>query len=118
MPISWSNYRPRPIGGGASSRADSQVAALTDRIHALEDRIDALALLCQAQWEIIRDNTGLDDEAIAAKAQEVDLRDGTADGKMGRASRDCPACQRPLHTRHDRCLYCGHEVGNEHGFAV
>lgn len=55
----------------------------------------------------MRDHTALTESDIEAKAQEIDLRDGKADQKMGSARRTCPSCQRVLHKRHDHCLYCG-----------
>ena len=99
-----------------AARAESAATNLREQLRILEDKVDSLALVCQAQWELIRDNTGLSEADIVAKAQEIDLRDGREDQRMGRARRDCPRCERPLHARHDRCLYCGHELGRDHVF--
>ncbi|MDA3962141.1 MAG: hypothetical protein PF961_15220 [Planctomycetota bacterium] len=117
MSVSWSMYQGATIAGEAG-RATSRSEHVADEVVRLSQKLDALALLCQAQWEIIRDNTGLSDEDIAKKAQEIDLRDGAADGKMGRVKRTCNACNRPLHRRHDTCLYCGAAQGRTHQFDV
>lgn len=73
----------------------------------LEDRLDRLLLVCTALWELLRDRTELTEEDLLAKVQEVDLRDGQADGKISRTVKKCPACGRTMSLRHRQCLYCG-----------
>jgi hypothetical protein len=105
MSISWGSYR-LPAHPG-TERSGPSTDVLEHRFRHLEQKLDHLALLCQAQWELMRDNTALTEADIQAKAQEIDLRDGQADGKMGSSRRPCSNCQRVLHQRHDHCLYCG-----------
>jgi len=102
----------------AAGRAETKALNIQEHLNILEDKIDSLALICQAQWELIRDNTGLKEGDIEAKAQEIDMRDGKEDKKMGRKERLCSECQRPLHKRHDRCLYCGNALDNKHIYDV
>ena len=78
--------------------------------------MDSLAMTCQAMWELLRDRTDLTDEDIEEKLQEIDLRDGSADGKMTSTVGECPACHRTVNSRHDRCLYCGVEISKDHIF--
>ena len=107
MSIDWDGYREsHPFAG---SSADAKSLSANEDLHRLYRRIDALALTCQAMWELLRERTGLTDEEIAAKMQDIDIRDGTDDGKMTVTPRQCPACQRTVSSRHDRCLYCGAE---------
>ena len=71
------------------------------------DRIDKLIITCQAMWEIIKENSDLQDEDLIAKIQEIDLRDGTEDGKITIQIAKCKSCGRTLSRKHNKCLYCG-----------
>jgi ribosomal protein S27AE len=73
----------------------------------LEDRLDKLLLACTALWELLRDRTDLTEDDLLAKVQEVDLRDGQADGKITKTVKKCPRCGRTMSPRHGECLYCG-----------
>jgi hypothetical protein len=77
--------------------------------NSLEDRVDKLLLACTALWELLRDRTDLTEDDLLAKVQEVDLRDGQADGKITKTVKKCPACGRTMSPRHRQCLYCGAE---------
>ncbi|MFN3190039.1 MAG: hypothetical protein ACE361_05905 [Aureliella sp.] len=111
----WELYQQRRIGEAESSarEARSQAKQMESRVAACEDKIDSLALASQAMWELLaeRDDTPL--ESLREKMLEIDARDGKVDGKMSRVMRDCPACSRPLHARHRRCMYCGVEAPPE-----
>lgn len=73
----------------------------------LEDRVDKLLLVCSALWELLRDRTELTEDDLLAKVEEVDLRDGRADGKISKTVKKCPKCGRTMSPRHKQCLYCG-----------
>ena len=107
--ILWNAYRrtAEKSQKAATDRASHKVIRLNQTVSQLEDKIDQLALTCQALWEVVRDQTGLDDSDILEKLNEVDLRDGKADGKMSPRTRSCAKCERVLHARHRRCMYCG-----------
>ncbi|MBN1943773.1 MAG: hypothetical protein JW849_10815 [Phycisphaerae bacterium] len=75
----------------------------------LEERLDKLLLICSALWELLRDRTELTEDDLIAKVQEVDLRDGRADGKISKTVKKCPKCGRTMSSRHRQCLYCGAE---------
>ena len=73
----------------------------------LDERVDKLVLACMAMWELLKDRTELTEEDLMAKVQEVDLRDGQADGKVSKTVAKCPKCGRTMSPRHKKCLYCG-----------
>ena len=75
--------------------------------NSLEDRLDKLLLACTALWELLRDRTDLTEADLLAKVQEVDLRDGQADGRINKTVKKCPRCGRTMSPRHGECLYCG-----------
>ncbi|MCA9119895.1 MAG: hypothetical protein H6822_00970 [Planctomycetaceae bacterium] len=87
----------------ATRRAD-QVRHDVDRTQAT---IDALALSCAAMWELLSEKLGVTEQELIAKIEEIDLRDGKLDGKIGGSKHACSNCGRPNNARRGRCLYCG-----------
>jgi ribosomal protein S27AE len=79
------------------------------QIRELEHQVARLQLMNQALWELIRERTQLTDADLERKAQEVDLRDGVADGKITNTALKCPTCGRVSSSKHWKCLYCGLE---------
>lgn len=117
--LAWDFYQQRQItdltGDIARSRTESQ-----QRVRELEDRIDRLALINTALWELSLARLGITQEQIEAKVREVDLRDGRLDGRLKPTSPPlaCAACGRTLMARHRRCLYCGQEHAPDTSTAV
>lgn len=68
-----------------------------------------LTLLHQALWELVRERLQLTDADLERVAQEIDLRDGIADGCITDTPLKCPTCGRISNSRHWKCLYCGQE---------
>ena len=116
----WEIYQQGQLSdaAGNAEAAKRDAAQTSDRLHGevrrLEAKIDGLALLCQALWEIIRDNTDFRDEQIEAKMKEIDLRDGRQDGRMVGHPTKCRKCGRPAHTRQRVCMYCGTAIHDGH----
>ena len=77
------------------------------RIDHIEDRLDKLALVNMAMWSLIRQHTGLTEEDLMQRVQEIDLIDGRPDGKVTRQVMRCQSCKRVMSPRHSKCLYCG-----------
>lgn len=103
----------------ANSKADqakSESERLRSQVHDLQRRSDALTIACQALWELVRDRGGITDDALVAKMQEVDLRDGKADGKITPALVSCPSCGRRCNGSRKACLYCGASMPIGHVF--
>ena len=105
----WDLIQQRQIGQAqaTASSATSSIARTERQIAELEGEVASLALACQAMWELLRERNNMSDEALFQRMQEVDLRDGTRDGRIGTNSSECPACSRVNNARHERCLYCG-----------
>ena len=72
----------------------------------LENKIESLALTCHALVEILRQH-GITSEMLAAKMEEIDLRDGKLDGRMSPVSKACGRCGRRNSKNRTNCLYCG-----------
>jgi hypothetical protein len=99
---------------GTAASARSQAENLALRVTALEARADRVGLVCQAMWELLRERTDLTDADIYAKIQEIDGRDGQADGRIRHAVENCTNCGRPRSRKHANCMYCGAALAREH----
>lgn len=96
----------------AASQASKSKSAARQALEAAriaEERVEKLTLVCAAMWTLIRDRSQLTEEDLAAAIRELDLKDGTEDGKVTQRIVKCPQCGRTMHPRHHRCLYCGTE---------
>ncbi len=69
--------------------------------------VERLALVTRAVWELLRDKAGVTENELFAKVNEIDLRDGAADGKLRKQPLECPQCRRVSNARRETCLYCG-----------
>jgi hypothetical protein len=90
-----------------ASQAKRKAESAADSVRELQARVDRLSMVCQAMWELLRDKTKLTDEDVIKQMQQIDLRDGVADGKMTRQTLVCPECGRNVSSRREQCLYCG-----------
>jgi len=116
----WDLFQQAQIDSAAwkADAARRDAAQASDRLHSealrLEAKIDALALICQALWELLRQETGLREAEIAKKIEEIDLRDGKKDGRITGRPLKCTKCGRPTHTRQRVCMYCGAPIADGH----
>lgn len=79
----------------------------SSKIRSLEEKIDKLALICRAMWEILGTHADISEDDLLKKVEEIDLRDGKLDGKLLQDAKRCRNCGRMLSKRHRTCLYCG-----------
>jgi hypothetical protein len=93
--------------GSIIEQAREKVEDVNGEVRALRGAVNKLLLINRALWEIIAEEKGLDDKYLMDKVNEIDLRDGTHDGKLVTAIMLCPSCERTLFKGHDKCLYCG-----------
>jgi hypothetical protein len=90
-----------------AERASHKADRFADDIRSLERRLDRLTIVNQALWELLRDSGHLTEEGLLAKVAEIDLRDGSKDGKITRMVKVCPRCGRNSNSKRLECLYCG-----------
>ena len=86
----------------ASSDAQAHESALAD----LNRRFDHLALITQALAELLFERAKVSEADLAAKIDEIDMRDGVRDGRAAMV-RSCPKCHRSIAGHRTTCLYCG-----------
>lgn len=99
--------RTTPDVGSIIEQARKKVEDVNGEVRALRGAVNKLLLINRALWEIMAEEKGLDDKYLMDKVNEIDLRDGTHDGKLVTAIMLCPSCERTLFKGHDKCLYCG-----------
>lgn len=95
----------------AETRSKAEAKDELARLRALVDdqqrRLDSLTLAAQAMWELLRAAAKFTDADLLEKMQEVDLRDGEADGKITSGVVNCPSCGRRSRSNRRHCVYCG-----------
>ena len=109
----WEFYQQNQIHSTARNadralRAAEKTASQSATMHEpLESKIESLALTCQALFEIMETRDGVTKEILAAKMEEIDLRDGKLDGRMSPPNKVCSSCGRRTSKTRSSCLYCG-----------
>lgn len=73
----------------------------------LRARVDKLEMITEALWRLLRQQADLPESALFQAVCDIDLEDGTLDGrKRGSRHTECGRCGRRNSRRHHRCLYC------------
>lgn len=118
MGMFWNMRQDSNIRDSSNQAASAarQSMRTDDKVKQLEQRLNHLMIYTQAMWELIRENTRLSDADIEARVQEIDLRDGKADGKMNSQLLVCPACSRNNNSSKKQCMYCGEDLPRQHIF--
>jgi len=93
-----------------ADRATFKVADLALDIKELRKHVESLTLVSMALAELLKQETDLTDDLIRDKIQEIDLLDGTLDGKASRPIPTCSSCKRPNSVRRTHCIYCGDKL--------
>lgn len=107
----YQGYKQIENASQSAGLAQSQANTALTRIEQMQADIERLLMITQALWEIIKEHELVDDEDLMRRIQEIDLRDGTLDGRVAKSvNPQCPHCKRTLIGRHPFCLYCGQAV--------
>ncbi len=86
-------------GGGTSVRELLEV----------HDRVDRLILVVDAMWSLLEES-GLTDEQLKARIQEIDAADGAVDGKRTAQVAQCSGCGAKVASGLSSCQFCGAAV--------
>ena len=90
----------------------SKPASTEMRMQILEANLAKALLISEALWEVLKQELKVTEKQLCKKMHEVDMRDGSADGKNQRKAVECPNCGHMVSPRHPGCLYCGHIIDN------
>jgi hypothetical protein len=112
--IIWDLYQSHRIGQLDDRLSDLAASKSHDRVardaaFTLEDKMDRLALICCALFELLQTTAGISEEQLRKKIAEIDLRDGQADGRVTPRPKKCPNCDATMSPKFRRCLFCGYK---------
>jgi hypothetical protein len=98
---------------------DANAYRLEDRIAELEQRHEQLKLVTLALWALLRDHSGLKESELRRYVEQIDLLDGTRDGKVARKEQTstCSGCKRVVMGTAKVCVYCGAAVQRQNMFS-
>lgn len=97
--------------GAKVASISTQADHLRMKVDRLEATVERQALACQALWELLQQHVPVGEKDLLKKMEQIDLRDGVADGRMTPQASTCTACGRTVHAKRKNCLYCGADVG-------
>ena len=71
------------------------------------EKVRQLALATQAVWSFLKEKHHLDEQDLMQRMEEIDLLDGTKDGKFAAQTVTCLSCSRKMNSKNMKCIYCG-----------
>jgi hypothetical protein len=83
------------------------------RLAELERAVESLTLMTMAMGEVLAEKGLASREELEERAREIDLSDGTLDGRAAPSPRACPRCGRTIAGGRTHCLYCGVSMREE-----
>jgi len=86
---------------------------LTDLVR----QVRKIALVNQALYELLKEKTGITDAELRKKIDEIDQRDGAADGKLSPKPVICPKCGATVTAGALSCQGCGAKVAPKYPFS-
>ena len=112
--IIWDLYQSHRIGQLDKRIDDVQASSGRDRVardtaFGLEEKMDRLALICCALFEVVQESSGISEEQLRKKIAEIDMRDGEQDNRITPRAKKCPKCDAMMSPKFHRCLFCGYK---------
>jgi hypothetical protein len=79
--------------------------------------VEHLRLVVAALWSLLAERGGPSLDDLIDRMDELDHRDGAADGRYTAPPRPCPACQAMVPADRAACQFCGEAVPGADPFA-
>lgn len=115
----WDLFQQSQIRHGQNSADDADLKAsiANSRVDELEGQLQTLSLACQAMWELMSKKSGITEQELLKKMDEIDLRDGMLDGKLETKTHDkCPECGHKVKKKRPNCFRCGAKLSTSTPF--
>jgi hypothetical protein len=105
----WNIWQEMRLNDVRQRQDDARANARTEALGAemLERYVKKMALVNQALFEILQKKVGITDEELRRKVDEVDMRDGTSDGRYEASPLTCPKCSAKMTAGALFCPNCG-----------
>ena len=100
---------------GMSASAAQFSASPQAKIHDLQDRLDRMTLVMEAMWSLMVDQ-GLSDADLTTRIEQLDMVDGSIDGRKIPPADECPECGAMVGRGAGHCQFCGHTMGEPSPF--
>lgn len=100
------------------TNSDSSLRKTNLDLNDVARQVRKMALVNQALYELLKERTGISDEDLRIRIREIDLRDGTADGKLVASPLRCPKCQSAVTVGALSCPTCGATVAPKYPYEV
>ena len=111
MSMFWAISRGVQRASVDAARASGDAQRARSEVAELEAKCDRALLVCEALWSRLRDRLGITEEELVQRVNDIDLSDGTLDGKVRKPNAHaCPSCGRTIAKRFPKCIYCGKPV--------
>ena len=98
------------------SDTDSSLRRASLNLEDLARQVRKMALVNQALYELLKERTGISDEDLRRRVREIDLRDGTADGRLEANPLRCPKCRNTVTAGALSCLTCGATIAPKYPY--
>lgn len=96
--------------------AESSLRSTSGDLNELNRHVRKLALVSQALYEILKERTGITDEELRRKIDQIDMRDGAMNGRADMAPLKCPKCAVSVTPGALNCQVCGTKVAPKYPF--
>lgn len=77
-----------------------------DKFELLEARFDRLRLATESMWLLVKETTGLTEEHLIHRMEQLDATDGKVDGRRAERVSEC-RCGAMVNARAAICVFCG-----------
>lgn len=111
MPLDWMvdahQYVRTAQASSSANHAIAQSEQARSEVQRLQMEVDRLTLVCRAMWSLLQDTSGLTEDDLMRRVEEVDLLDGKRDGRVQPGIVTCGQCGRNNKPQRRSCMYCG-----------
>jgi len=114
----WENNQQEKMASAdqAAEIAEWEAEKYSSSADGVQVKVNRLSLACQAMWELLRENSELTESDLENKINEIDFRDGKADGKICIRVVTCPSCGKNTNSKRNTCIMCGAPIRKPHQF--
>ncbi len=110
MPLDWMvdahQYVRTAQASSSANHAVAQSEQARSEVQRLRSELDRLTLICRAMWSLLQDTSGLTEDDLMRRIEEVDLLDGKRDGRVQAGVVSCAQCGRNNKPQRPHCMYC------------